>query len=69
MIQLGKTVKTIHFDDIPGGPQQVWGGWIWCRPGGIEYPWTKRADRRDCEAVVLEACYRLGINNALDIDR
>jgi hypothetical protein len=61
-----KAQKTIRFEDIPGHPQQVWGGWVWVERGGIEHAWTKRATEYDCKVAMLEACYRLGIDGALD---
>jgi hypothetical protein len=54
---------------IPGHAQQVYNGWIWCRWGGHEYPWSRGATREDCEHAVLLAVERMGVNDALDIDQ
>lgn len=58
----------VPLDKIPGDARQVYGGWIWVTPGEIEHGWTKRRTADGCEAAVLEACDRLGVNVALEID-
>jgi len=62
------TRKPQSVDEIPGSARAVWGGWLWIAPGEREQPWTKRATRDECEAVTLEACQRLGIAGALELD-
>jgi hypothetical protein len=54
---------------IPGHARQVSYGWIWCRHGGHENPWSRGATREDCEHAVLLAVERMGVNDALDIDQ
>jgi hypothetical protein len=54
---------------IPGHARQVSYGWIWCRRGGHENPWSRGATREDCEHAVLLAVERMGVDNALDINQ
>lgn len=60
--------KVTTVDEIPGCASHVWGGYVWMTDGGVEHRWSKRATREECEAVVLEACQRLGVEAALSAD-
>jgi hypothetical protein len=66
--QLGQPseMKTLDIDDIPGNAEQVWGGWIWTRRSGREYPWSRGRTREACERKVLEVVHRIGIDAALN---
>lgn len=54
----------ITLEDVPGYASAVWGGFVWIDGDGEEQRWSKRASQGECEAVVLEVCNRLGIEEA-----
>jgi hypothetical protein len=56
----------MNIDNIPGFPQQVWSGWVWCI-GSNEQSWSKRSTRTECERVVMEVVERLGVEDAFDL--
>lgn len=60
--------QVTNIDEVPGYAYAVWGGYVWMTDGGVEHRWSKRATREECEAVVLEACQRLGVEEALSAD-
>lgn len=59
------TSQVTTVDEIPGYASAVWGGYVWMTDGGVEHRWSKRETQEECEAVVLEACQRLGVEAAL----
>ena len=54
--------------NIPGHAEQFGYGWIWCRRGGHEYPFSRGNTREACEHAVLLAVERMGVDNALDLE-
>lgn len=48
-------------DAAPGGPSQVWGGWIWM-DGFHEFAWSMGATREACEEAVRQAIALHGID-------
>lgn len=55
--------KITTIDEIPGYAQAIFSGYIW-NVDGEEQRWSHRATKGKCEAVVLEVCLRLGIEEA-----
>lgn len=57
-------MSDLTLEKIPGYASNVWGGFIWIDGDGNEQPWSKRATKDECEAVVLDVCQRRGIEAA-----
>lgn len=49
---------------IPGAAYQVWADWVWI-VDGRELAFTKRPSQSECEAVMVDACQRLGLEAVL----
>jgi hypothetical protein len=48
---------------IPGGPQPVWGGWVWRTDDGDEWTWSKRRTEEACLLVVAEVAMEGRLND------
>lgn len=58
-------MQDLELAAVPGGPQQVWAGWVWVSDGGREHSWSKAPTRAGCESKMVQAIRLHGIDGAL----
>jgi len=58
-------MQDLELAAVPGGPQQVWAGWVWVGDDGREQSWSKAPTLEGCEAKMAQAIRLHGVDGAL----
>lgn len=58
-------LQDLELAAVPGGPWQVWGGWVWVSDDGREHSWTKAPTREGCDTKMVQAIRLHGIDGAM----
>lgn len=58
-------LQDLEIAAVPGGPQQVWAGWVWVGDDGCEHSWSKAPTREGCETKMVQAIRLHGVEGAI----